>query len=115
MVQRAGLRLKDYLICVAALRPLEPWELDQAWDAWRQGDAKARRLIEERHLHSVVAWVQPYRPCGVSFGRLLECGNRALLKALRHPPVERSADLAEYLRQAVEQAVEDRFLSRRQA
>ncbi|HXC65283.1 MAG TPA: hypothetical protein VNZ67_13055 [bacterium] len=115
MVQRTGLRLKDYLICVAALRPLETWELDQAWAAWLQGDAKARRLIEERHLHSVVAWVQPYRACGVSFGRLLECGNRALLKALRHPPVERSADLAEYLRQAVEQAVEDRFLSRRQA
>jgi DNA-directed RNA polymerase sigma subunit (sigma70/sigma32) len=106
MEQRAGLRLKDYLICVAGLEALTPAELEQAFGAWQAGDERSRRLIEERSLARVVGWVLPYRGSGPRFRALIQAGNYGLLRALRQPPVARWQDLEEHLRQEVEAAVE---------
>jgi len=98
--------LKDYLICVAGLDALTPQELEQAYAGWQDGDDKSRRLIEERFLPRVVAWVLPYRGAGLRFRSLIQAGNYALLRSLRHPPVTHWADLEEHLRLEVESAVE---------
>lgn len=113
MVDGQGLRLKDYLGCVAALRPLSDWELQAAWEAWERGDLTGRRLIEERFLHKVVAWSQPYRGAGLRFSALIEEGNRALLKALRLRSVARAPDLEDHLRRCVESAIEAKLMVRR--
>ena len=101
-----GLRLKDYLVCVAGLDALTPGELQAAYTDWQQGDDGQRRLIEERYLPRVIAWVLPYRGAGVRFKALIQAGNYALLRSLRHPPVASWQDLDEHLHQEVEAAVE---------
>ena len=106
MDRKTGLRLKDYLICVAGLDALTPGELQQAYHAWQDGDEPARRLIEERYLPRVVAWVLPYRGAGLRFRALIQAGNYALLRSLRHPPVASWEDLEDHLHQEVEAAVE---------
>jgi DNA-directed RNA polymerase sigma subunit (sigma70/sigma32) len=106
MERVVGLRLKDYLVCVAGLDALTPGELKQAYMAWQEGDEAQRRLIEERYLPRVIAWVLPYRGAGLRFKALIQAGNYALLRALRQPPVASWQDLDEHLHQEVEAAVE---------
>lgn len=106
-------RLKDYLLCVQRLAPLDEVELALAWEGWARGEERARRLIEERFLGRVVAWVLPYRGNGLSLLGLIETGNRALLKALRHQPVCPPEGLEEHLRLAVEEEVEGVIMARR--
>ena len=76
-------KLKDYLLCVSRIDFLTHVELTVALEKAATGDEKARRLLEERHLRHVVAWVQPYRSQGLHFLDLIESGNRALLRAIR--------------------------------
>jgi DNA-directed RNA polymerase sigma subunit (sigma70/sigma32) len=105
--------LKEYLLCVQRLQPLTQEELDRSFDAWMRGDERARRLIEERNLYCVVAWVQPYRGQGSSLECLIEAGNRALLRALRRQPGLKASNLEDHLRNAVEEAVESLLLAHR--
>ena len=77
-------RLKDYLLCVARIAPLQTVELEAALRASAAGQATARRLLEERHLPHVVAWALPYRVNDAPFLRLIEAGNRALIKTIKH-------------------------------
>jgi len=105
-------QLKEYLLCVQRLQPLSPAELERAFGEWMQGDERARRLIEERHLRSVVAWVQPYRVPGTGLERLIEAGNRGLLKGLRRMPGLKAGQLEDRLRTAVEEAVESLLTAR---
>ena len=76
-------KLKDYLICMRQIPALSPDELNSAVSQNAQGDLRARRLLEERFLPYVLAWVMPYRGCGLELLPLIEIGNRALLRALR--------------------------------
>ena len=102
-------RLKDYLICVARIAPLQRVELEDALRACAAGQLTARRLLEERHLPHVVAWSLPYRISDVPYLRLIEAGNRALLKAIKRcndPAMDASAFL-DSLQGSVEQACED--------
>lgn len=108
-------RLKDYLICVSHMPVLAPMELEKACQNWRLGDERARRLLEERHLHQVVGWVQPYRGAGLSFMALIETGNRGLIKALRRMGQVDAEALADHLRLAVEEEVEAVLLAHRAA
>jgi DNA-directed RNA polymerase sigma subunit (sigma70/sigma32) len=106
MNSAVGLRLKDYLVCVSGLDALTPGELQQAYTAWQQGEDAQRRVIEERYLPRVIAWVLPYRGAGLRFKALIQAGNYALLRSLRQPPVASWQDLDDHLHQEVEAAVE---------
>jgi DNA-directed RNA polymerase sigma subunit (sigma70/sigma32) len=102
-------RLKDYLLCVARIAPLEPVELEAALHACAAGQATARRLLEERHLPHVVAWSLPYRISDAPFLRLIEAGNRALLRTVKrwNDPALDATTFLDVLQAAVEQACED--------
>jgi DNA-directed RNA polymerase sigma subunit (sigma70/sigma32) len=106
-------RLKHYLLCVQRLEPLDVGETRAALLAWQDGDERGRRLLEERHLRRVVAWVQPYRGQGMGLAELIETGNRALLRSLRRVPALRAVELEDHLRTAVEESVEALLLARR--
>jgi hypothetical protein len=84
-------------------------ELEAALRACAAGQPTARRLLEERHLPHVVAWSLPYRMTDVPFLRLIEAGNRALLKTVKRwndPALDAGAFL-DCLQSSVEQACED--------
>src|SRR5882724_5188121 len=102
-------RLKDYLLCVARMAPLQPVELEAALKACAAGQPTARRLLEERHLPHVVAWALPYRISDAPFLRLIEAGNRALLKTVKrwNDPDLDAAVFMDCLQASVEQACED--------
>jgi DNA-directed RNA polymerase sigma subunit (sigma70/sigma32) len=104
-------RLKDYLLCVQRLEPLGGGELERAFEDWMRGDERARRLLEERHLGLVIAWVQPYRGFGAGFMDLIEAGNRALLRALRRQAGMTAENLEDQLRTAVEESVESMLMA----
>jgi DNA-directed RNA polymerase sigma subunit (sigma70/sigma32) len=101
-------RLKDYLLCVARIAPLQTVELEAALHACAVGQPTARRLLEERHLPHVVAWALPYRVNNAPFLRLIEAGNRALIKTIKHwydPSLDAQVFL-DCLQSSVEQACE---------
>jgi hypothetical protein len=100
-------RLKDYLLSVARVAPLQRVELEEALKASAVGQATARRLLEERHLPHVVAWTLPYRSADISYLRLIETGNRALLKLIKRWQGIQADDFLDSLQACVEQACED--------
>jgi len=71
------------------------------------GQATARRLLEERHLPHVVAWSLPYRCSDLSYLRLIEAGNRALLKLIKRWQGNDPSVFLDSLQASVEQACED--------
>lgn len=100
-------RLKDYLLCVARVAPLASSDLDEALKACAAGQSTARRLLEERHLPHVVAWTLPYRSMDVPYLKLIEAGNRALLKAIKRWQGGPAAAFLDSLQSDVEQACEE--------
>jgi hypothetical protein len=100
-------RLKDYLLSVARVAPLQRVELEEALKASAAGQPTARRLLEERHLPHVVAWTLPYRSSDVSYLRLIETGNRALLRLIKRWQGTQADDFLDSLQACVEQACED--------
>ena len=102
-------RLKDYLLCVSKIAPLQRVELEEALQACAAGQLTARRLLEERHLPHVVAWTVPYRMNDLPFLRLIEAGNRALLKSIKrwNDPAMDTSTFLDSLQNSVEQACED--------
>lgn len=100
-------KLKDYLLCVSRMPDLERYELEEALTAASNGQLSAKRLLEERHLRFVVACCLPYRPQPVPFLRLIEAGNRALLKLSRGWNGHDPEAFRDALQAAVEQACED--------
>lgn len=103
-------RLKDYLLCVARVAPLQRVELEETLKACAAGQVTARRLLEERHLPHVVAWTLPYRVSDVPYLRLIEAGNRALLKLIKRCQSGEPPDASTFLdtlQTSVEQACED--------
>ena len=100
-------RLKDYLICVARVAPLQRVELEEALLACAAGQGTARRLLEERHLPYVVAWTLPYRASDVPYLRLIEAGNRALLKLIKRWQGTEANVFLDQLQSSVEQACEE--------
>lgn len=106
-------RLKEYLLCVQRLDPLAAEDMERAFRDWMRGDERARRLLEERHLGLVIAWVQPYRGNGVGFMELIETGNRALLRALKRQTGLSAVNLEDHLRTAVEVSVESVLMASR--
>lgn len=108
-------RLKDYLACISRMTLLSDEEQGQAFEAWKLGDERARRLLEERHLIAVVAWASAYRGAGLSLLGLIETGNRGMLKALRRAGPARADEFLDYLRLAVEEEIESTLVARRGA
>lgn len=105
-MREPSFHLKDYLRCVASLDPLGPEELQRQAMAMLQGDPFARRVLEERCLPRVVAWLVPYRGASdMPFLKLLGIGNRALLRAARAWRFE-DGDFEDYTRRHVEESVE---------
>jgi DNA-directed RNA polymerase sigma subunit (sigma70/sigma32) len=100
-------RLKDYLLCVARVAPLQRVELEETLQACLAGQATAKRLLEERHLPHVVAWTLPYRASDVPYLRLIEAGNRALLKAIKRCNSADASAFLDSLQSSVEQACEE--------
>jgi hypothetical protein len=100
-------RLKDYLICVARVAPLQRVELEEALSACAAGQATAKRLLEERHLPHVVAWTLPYRASDVPYLRLIEAGNRALLRSIKRCSGGSAAEFLDAVQSSVEQACEE--------
>ena len=100
-------RLKDYLLCVARVAPLQTVELEEALQACSAGQVTARRLLEERHLPHVVAWTLPYRSLDVPYLRLIEAGNRALLKVIKRWQGHDPTAFLDCLQGAIELACED--------
>lgn len=100
-------RLKDYLLCVARVAPLPASDLEDALKACAAGQSTARRLLEERHLPHVVAWTLPYRSTDLPYLKLIEAGNRALLKAIKRWPGGNSSAFLDGLQSDVEQACEE--------
>lgn len=105
-------KLKDYLACMLEIPPLDEVDLKRTVEARALGDAWAHRLLEERFLPRVVQWVQPYRGKGVAFHRLIEVGNRALLKGLRQLSPS-TIDASDHLEGVVIQEVEDLVFARK--
>lgn len=105
-------KLKDYLLCVHRIDPLQGSELARALKGVAKGEERSRRLLEERFLRHVVAWVQPYRAQGLPFLGLIESGNRALLKAIRNWKSE-VGPFEDFAERMVSEEVEARLLARR--
>ena len=106
-MENKDFRLKDYLLCVARVAPLQRVELDEALLACAVGQQTARRLLEERHLPYVVAWTLPYRATDVPYLRLIEVGNRALLKVIKHWQGGEAQEFLDGAQAGVEQACEE--------
>ena len=107
-------KTKDYLNCMQQIPALSQADLSMALKARAQGDEWARRLLEERYLPMVVAWVLPYRGHGLEFMDLIELGNRALLRGLRLLKAEgQVVDATDYLENCVVAEVEAVVLSRK--
>src|SRR5688572_27590229 len=100
------IKIKDYLCCMQHIPPLSEADLRLAVEARAQGDAWAQRLLEERFLPMVIAWVQPYRGRSLEFMQLIELGNRALLRAIRQLRPGLAVDSADYLEKCVVDEVE---------
>ncbi len=112
-MENENFQLKDYLRCVASLDPLSPQELQSQALAMSQGDPFARRVLEERCLLRVVAWLVPYRGASdMPFLKLLGVGNRALLRAARNWTLE-DGNFEDYARQQVEESTEAALTARR--
>jgi DNA-directed RNA polymerase sigma subunit (sigma70/sigma32) len=91
------------------MAPLQTIELEAALQACIAGQPTARRLLEERHLPHVVAWALPYRMSDTPFLRLIEAGNRALLRTVKrwNDPALDAAAFLDSLQSSVEEACED--------
>jgi hypothetical protein len=109
------LKIKDYLLCMQQIPPLGEEDLRMAVQARARGDAWAGRLLEERFLPQVVAWVQPYRGQGLELADLISQGNRALLRALRQLRPGHSAGAVDFLESCVAAEVEAVVLARSQS
>lgn len=79
--------LREYLVQVAATPRLSPWQVQALAREAALGDAAALRALAESQLPLVVMEAAQRRGRGLRFGRLLACGNAALLKALREDPL----------------------------
>jgi DNA-directed RNA polymerase sigma subunit (sigma70/sigma32) len=106
------LKIKDYLLCMQQIPPLAEEDLRMAVLARAAGDAWAGRLLEERFLPQVVAWVQPYRGRGLELVDLISLGNRALLRALRQLKPGHCAGAVDFLEACVSAEVEAVVLTR---
>ena len=100
-------RLKDYLLCVARMAPLPALDFEDALNACAAGQITARRLLEERHLAHVVAWTLPYRSTDIPYLKLIEAGNRALLKSIKQWSGGTGSAFLDRLQCEVEQACEE--------
>jgi DNA-directed RNA polymerase sigma subunit (sigma70/sigma32) len=100
-------RLKDYLLCVSRVTPLQRVELEETLQACQAGQVTARRLLEERHLPHVIAWSLPYRSNRMAFLKLIEAGNRALLRTIKRWQGTDPLAFNEALQSAVESACEE--------
>lgn len=105
-MNRAPQAAKDYLSCMLQIPPLSEADLALALLSRAQGDEWARRLLEERFLPKVVSWVLPYRRPGHELMDLIEIGNRALLRGLRHLKPGLVVDATDYLENCVVEDVE---------
>ena len=100
-------RLKDYLACMLHIPTLSKEDLDRVVLARSQGDEWAKRLLEERFLPKVIHWAQPYRGRGLGFEKLIQAGNRALLRGLRQLKPGHFVDAEDFLETSVVKEIED--------
>jgi hypothetical protein len=107
-------KTKDYLNCMLQIPPLSDDDLRTALLARMSGDEWARRLLEERFLPKVIAWVLPYRNPGFELMDLIEIGNRALLRGLRQLKPGLAVDATDYLENCVVAGVEEAVLLRQE-
>jgi len=110
----ASLKIKDYLTCMRQIPELSEADLRLALQARAKGDSWARRLLEERFLPKVVAWVQPYRGRGLEHIQLIEIGNRALMRGLRQLKPGLAVDATDYLENCVVEDVEKIVFARQE-
>ncbi len=96
-----NLQIKDYLLCVSRIEALSIDDEARAILGLMEGDAKSRRLLEERYLPRVLGWAQAQRGQGVSFEGLIEAGNRALIKGLRSWQGDTEEELGDWLERLV--------------
>lgn len=75
--------LKDYLLLLSTIGPLDSSREFQLLELSRHGDEEAVRQLVEAYLPQVLAWVSPRRGQALSFQELIAIGNCALIEAVK--------------------------------